>query len=127
MSRNQANIVLIVLVLFIMIVGYLNLSSQSSLKAKKQSFEKFQQSAKEIYLVKRLKKAKSSIISRLNAVKNPTIKDRGSYKVYTYNNLNINELNTLIKKIQGSFLPINKLEIKADATNHATIMMEVLK
>jgi len=127
MSNNKANIILLILVIFIAIFGYLNLSVKDQLKEKKEEFLKFENSAKEIYLIKRLKKSSSSALSSLSQIKRPTVRDRGSYKIYKFENLNLSDLHRLIKRIQGAYLPIKKLEIKRDTTNHATVILEVAK
>jgi hypothetical protein len=127
MSKNIANIILFSLIGLIAIFGWLNLSVKDEYKTKKESYVNFEKSAKEIYLVKRLKKGMPAILSSLSSIKKPTIKDRATSKIYIFENLNLNDLNRLIKRIQGSYIPIKKLEIKRDMTNHAMVTMEVVK
>jgi len=127
MSRDKANLIVLVLVVFILVFGYLNLSVKSDFENKKDEFASFQKSAKEIYLLKRLQKNKKAILNSFSSVKKPVVTDKRSSTIYEYNNLNIDALQSLLKRIQGSFLPIKKLEIKADTTNHATVVLEVAK
>jgi len=127
MNTNKANIIIVVLVILIAIFGYLNLSVKTQLKEKKDEYVKFEESVKEIYLIKRLKKSAPAVLSSLSQIKTPMIRDRGSYKIYKFENLNINDLNRIIKRVQGAYLPIKKLEIKRDMTNHATVILEVAK
>jgi len=127
MNKNIANIILLSLVVLIAVFGYLNLSIKSEYKQKKEEYANFSKSAKEIYLIKRLKKSMPAVLSSLSSIKKPTIKDKAVSKVYIYENLNLNDLNRLLKRIQGAYLPIKKLEIKRDMTNHASVILEVAK
>jgi len=127
MNKSQANIIVLVLIAFIAVFGYLNLSVKDELSAKKEEFLEFDKSAKKIYLLKRLKKGQKAILRSLSSIKKPTVKDRGQYKVYMFENLNLRDLNKLLKRVQGAYLPLKKIEIKRDTTNHATVILEVLK
>ena len=127
MSKNQANILLLSFLVLIAIFGYLNLSIKSEFKEKREKFITFEKSAKEIYLLKRLQKNQRAVISSLSSIKKPTVREKSNVKIYTFENLNLEKLQRLIKRIQGSFLPVKKLEIKNDMTNHATVILEVTK
>jgi len=127
MSKNKANIILLLLVSFIALMGYLNLSIKETYKTKRENYISFEKSAKEIYLLKRLKKGVPLVISSLTSIKRPSIKSKTTSKVYIFENLNLRDLNKLIKRIQGSYLPVKKLEIKRDTTNHAMVTLEVAK
>jgi hypothetical protein len=127
MNKNVANVVLIILLSLVALFGYLNFTVQSEYKTKKKSYINFEKSAKEIYLIKRLKKRMSATLSSLGSIKKPTIKDRATLKIYIFENLNLNDLNRLLKRIQGSYITIKKLEIKRDTTNHAMVTMDIVK
>ena len=127
MSKNVANIILVLLLSLVALFGYLNLTVKDKYKTKKIEYISFEKSAKEIYLIKRLKKGMPAVLSSLSSIKKPTIKDRATSKVYIFENLNLNDLNRLLKRIQGAYIPIKKLEIKRDMTNHAMVTMEVVK
>ena len=127
MNKTKANIIVISLVALIAIFGYLNLSVKSELSAKKDEFLSFYQDSKKIYLLKRLKKGEKAILGSLKSIKNPIIKDRSTSKIYIFENLNLRDLNKLLKRIQGAYLPLKRIDIKRDMTNHATVTLEVAK
>jgi hypothetical protein len=127
MNKNIANITLVILLSLVALFGYLNLTVKDKYKSKKIEYIAFEKSAKKIYLIKKLKRSIPAILSTLSSIKKPTVKDRTTSKVYIFENLNLNDLHKLIKRVQGAYIPIKKLEIKRDTTNHAMVTLEVLK
>ena len=127
MNKDHTNIILIVLALLVVILGYLNLSIKSEYKDKKRDYLKFEKSSYEIFQVKKMQKKSKNIIEQLKNIKQPKITKRSNSTVYIFDNLNSNDLTTLLKKIKGSFLKIKNLEIKRDTTNHAMIALEVIR
>ena len=127
MSKRELYIILGVLGFLAVVFGYLNLSIKSDFKDKKEEFLKFEKNSYQIFQIKRMQKRVYENINRLKSIKQPKISKKVNSTLYTFENLNINDLNLLLKKIKGSFLPIKKLEIKRDTTNHATILLEVAR
>lgn len=127
MSKRELYIILGVLGFLAVVFGYLNLSIKSDFKEKKEEFLKFEKNSYQIFQIKRMQKRVYENINRLKSIKQPKISKKLNSTLYTFENLNLNDLNLLLKKIKGSFLPIKKLEIKRDTTNHATILLEVAR
>ncbi len=127
MSKRELYIILGVLGFLAVVFGYLNLSIKSDFKEKKEEFLKFEKNSYQIFQIKRMQKRVYENINRLKSIKQPKISKKVNSTLYTFENLNLNDLNLLLKKIKGSFLPIKKLEIKRDTTNHATILLEVAR
>ncbi len=127
MNKKELNIILAVLGVLIVILGYLNLSVKSEYKEKKAKYLEFEKSSYEIFQIKRMQKKSKNIIKTLIAIKQPKVSKRGNRIIYQFENLNLGDLNQLLKKIKGSFVPIKSLEIKRDTTNHAMIVLEIVK
>ena len=127
MSKREFYIVLVVLGFLIVVFGYLNFSIKNDFKIKRDEYLNFEQNSYQIFQIKRMQKKVKATINSLKNIKQPKISKRTNSTVYSFENLNLNDLNLLLKKIKGSFLPIKKLEIKRDTTNHATIILEVAR
>ena len=127
MKNQYLKIAIFSLAFMIVIMSYLNLSIKSEYKTSKENFLTFEKSAKEIYNIKRMKKKTKYYLTQLQRIQRPSITSRTKSIIYTFENLNQNSLNSLLKKIKGSYIPIKHLEIKRDATNHATIILEIYK
>ena len=124
---KSTHITLLIIVVIIFIMGYLNLNIKDEYKASRENFISFQKSAKEIYSIKRMKKDKMRVIAKLKRIKNPKVREKSLSTIYTFENLNLYQLNRLLKKIKGSYLIVKHLRIERDATNHATVIVEVEK
>ena len=128
MNKNQINIIFTVLIGIILILGLLNFGVKSDYQKKQADFISFEKTAKEIAKLKKMKKRSSSSLSSLKSIKSPTKEfSKTDSIVLNFEKLTLSDLNRLIKKIQGSYLQIKKLEIKDDSTNHATLILEIVK
>ena len=127
MNKRELNIILSIVGVLVVILGYLNLTIKSEYKDKKAEFLEFEKSSYEIFQIKRMQKKSKNLINTLSSIKQPKVTSRSNSTIYLFDNLNINDLNQLLKKIKGSFLPIKNLEIKRDTTNHAMIALEIAK
>ena len=127
MNKRELNIILALLGVLIVILGYLNLTIKSEYKEKKANYLEFEKSSYEIFQIKKMQKKSKNLITTLSSIKQPKVTNRSNSTIYVFDNLNINDLNQLLKKIKGSFLPIKNLEIKKDTTNHAMIALEIVK
>ena len=127
MNKKEFNIVLAVLGFLVVVLGYLNLTIKSEYKEKKANYLEFEKSSYEIFQIKKMQKKSKNLISTLSSIKQPKVTNRSNSTIYVFDNLNTNDLNQLLKKIKGSFLPIKNLEIKRDTTNHAMIALEIVK
>lgn len=128
MNKNQINIIFAVAIGIILILGLLNFGIKADYQSKQSEFIAFEKSAKEIAKLKKMKKRVSSQLQDLKSIKAPTKEfAKPDSLVLNFENLNLADLNRLLKKIQGSYLQVRKLEIKNDSTNHATLILEIAK
>ena len=127
MNQKQLNLILFLLVITVLVAGYFNLTIKKEYKKESKAFFAFKQEVNQIYEIKKLKQKIPHTLKTLFYIKNPKIIDKGNYKLYIFENLNLPKLNKLLRKILNSYLPINNLEIKSDATNRATVSFEVKK
>jgi len=128
MNKNQITIIFASLIAIVLILGLLNFGIKSDYQKKQSDFIAYEKSAKEIAKLKKMKKRSSLELESLKSIKAPTKEfAKGDVVVLNFENLNLLDLNRLIKKIQGSYLEIRRFEVKNDSTNHATLILEIVK
>ena len=127
MSKKELNIILGILLFLVLLFIYIDSNTEKKYNILRDEVPLFEQKVHKIYELKQMEKNSRSILSQLTRIKQPNISKRGNILIYEFKNLNVDNLNSLVRKIKGSFLQIKKLKIEQDSTNHADLILEIYR
>jgi len=130
MSKRDSIIFIAVALMLIFGLYLAKKSAKNSYQNEIENLSKFEVEAKSLARLKSTigdDKDKRVILS-LNRIKAPSkdIKKSDSH-IYLYENLSLNTLSSMLRKIQNSTLIIKKLEIKRESDNSANLRLEIGK
>jgi competence protein ComGC len=130
---SQKNIILfaIVSVLLLLLVHNLKQNAKEAFLMQKGQLVTFEKEAKEIGQLKRRfsdKQANMRTLNTLKRISKPSKEfDKGKKKVLEFDQLTVQKLNALLRKIENSSLKIKRLSVDRIDDLHAKVRLEIAK